>query len=253
MVRSCIIIHGVIQLVLQAAHNSTWHSHSTNQRDPELPNDVSLVYSSGRMRQQCPPRSMKKLHLNICPCWVLLKLLNQELGFHLSFGPAGPGFSSGSWMVVHSYYFADDGSSVRDLTGQHRSQRSLFQSKLVLTGSRFFTNSKNGRWEFQCQFPFWKALRNLYLNSHKEVHLYFRGKLLVIVCTACRNLQRYFCQYCFYSSFCNFLSQHREAQWMSYFNYCVILPFDFVRMSYNVGIAKSVLFVKYVTILCIVT
>lgn len=150
----------------------------------------------------------------------------------MSFGPAGPGFSSGSWMVVHSYYFADGGSSVWDLTGQHRSQRSLFQSKLVLTGSRFFTICKNGRWDFQYHFPFWKALRNLYLNSHKEVHLYFKRKLLAIACTTCRNLQRYFCHYCFYSSFCNFLSQHREAQWMSFFNYCIILPFGLIWFDF---------------------
>lgn len=156
----------------------------------------------------------------------------------MSFGPAGPGFSSGSWVVVHSYCFTDGGSSVWDLTGQHRSQRSLFQNTLVLTGSRFLTICKNGGWDFQYNFPFWKALGNLWIAT-KEVHLYFRRKLLEIVCTTCRGI--------FVTAVFKvlFVSSCLNIMRLSVFLYCIILPFDLIRMSYNVRTAKSVFFVIY--------
>lgn len=111
--------------------------------------------------------------------------------------------------------------------------------------------------EFSRSLPILEGILNLSLNSHKEVHLYFKGKLLEIVCSAqlAETCIGIFVTTVFTVPFVISCLNIVRLNGCLTLTISILLPFDFVRMSYNVGIAKSVLFVKYdqyVTILCIV-
>lgn len=133
----------------------------------------------------------------------------------------------------------------------------------ILFGSRIFL-------KVRFPFPFWKALSSYGLDGHKDVHEYFRGKLLAMVCKLENNLCSAPSCLCFYGQVLSFFifwvcfflchchsfhcdcSANARLKKMSFLFYCIILPCDLVmltRISYNVDSAKSVLFCKVCNLL----